>query len=74
MDDTACFYEIRIAGELDEQWSDWFSGMCVVVEDRQRKVTVLSGRVDQAALRGILNRIWDLNLVLLAVNCIDKTG
>jgi hypothetical protein len=74
MDDTAYFYEIQVAGELDEQWSDWFSGMQVAVEDRQSKVTILSGRVDQAALRGILNRIWDLNLVLLAVNFIDKAG
>lgn len=73
-DDKVYFYEIRVAGELDEQWSDWFSGMQVAVEGSSRKVTVLSGRVDQAALRGILNRIWDLNLVLIAVDCIDKAG
>lgn len=74
MDDNAYFYEIRVSGELVEQWSDWFSGMNLAVEGEQRKVTILSGRVDQAALRGILNRIWDLNLVLIAVRRVDNVA
>jgi hypothetical protein len=74
MDENACFYEIRIAGELDEQWSGWFSDMCMAVEDRESKVTVLSGSVDQAALRGILNKLWDLNLVLITVNRADNSS
>ena len=74
MDENARFYAIQIAGELDEQWSGWFGDMHVAVEDRQRKVTILSGCVDQAALRGILNKLWDLNLALLAVNIIDNPG
>jgi len=74
MDDNACFYQICIAGELDEKWSDWFSGMSVAVEAGQKKVTILSGPADQAALRGILNKLWDLNLVLISVNLLDKPG
>jgi hypothetical protein len=62
-------YEIRVHGRLDERWSDWFSGMAVTVHDRGdgTPVTALSGAVDQPALRGILTRIWDLNLNLISV-------
>jgi hypothetical protein len=62
-------YQIRAVGKLDEGWSDWFSGMAVTLESN---VTVLTGPVaDQAALRGILTRIWDLNLILISVNRIE---
>ncbi len=74
MDDHICFYQICIEGELDEQWSDWFSGLTMAVEGGDKKVTTLSGRVDQAALRGILNKLWDLNLVLISVNLVDQPG
>lgn len=58
-------YQIQVQGRLDEDWSDWFSGMTVTFESG---VTTLTGPVaDQAALRGILTRIWDLNLTLLSV-------
>jgi hypothetical protein len=74
MDDSTCFYEIRIEGELDEQWSDWFSGMTVAVEEGPKKRTILSGCADQAALRGILNKLWDLNLILISVDQTGKRG
>ena len=58
-------YQIQVQGRLDEGWSDWFSGMTVTFESG---VTTLTGPVaDQAALRGILTKIWDLNLTLLSV-------
>jgi hypothetical protein len=63
-------YEIRVQGELDTAWSDWFEGMRVRVETYgpHPTVTTLSGPVeDQSALRGILNKLWDLNLTLVAV-------
>jgi len=72
MDDNSCLYQICIEGELDEQWSDWFSGMTVAVEEDDKKVSTLTGYADQAALRGILNKLWDLNLVLISVSLIDK--
>ena len=62
-------YEIQVQGQLDSRWSDWFSGLVVSVDDG---VTTLTGPViDQAVLRGILSKIWDLNLVLISVNPID---
>jgi hypothetical protein len=72
MDNSFCLYQIRIEGELGEQWSDWFSGMTVAVENGQRKGTTLTGYADQATLRGILNKLWDLNLVLVSLNPVDK--
>lgn len=74
MDDNTCFYQICIEGELDEQWADWFNGMTIAVEGGAKQVTTLSGCADQAALRGILNKLWDLNLVLISVNFVDQTS
>ena len=62
-------YRITVLGGLDERWSNWFGGMTVAVENEDGlPVTTLTGTVvDQPALRGILNRLWDLNLTLVSV-------
>ena len=70
--DRPVTYEIKVEGRLDENWSDWFSGMAVTLED---DVTILTGAVaDQAALRGILTKIWDLNLTLISINRIQMNS
>ncbi len=69
--DRQWIYRIIVQGRLDESWSDWLCGMSISVgrTDDDLPVTVLTGRVaDQAALRGILDRLWDLNLTLISVN------
>src|SRR5512133_929502 len=60
-------YEIHIKGQLDESWSDWLEGMEVkLLENGQM---VLSGNViDQAALMGILNKLYGLNLTILSMS------
>jgi hypothetical protein len=59
-------YHIRVAGELDEKWADWFEGF--VMASRENGETLLSGAVvDQAALHGVLDRIHSLGLPLLLV-------
>jgi hypothetical protein len=61
-------YQIRVLGAIDDVWSDWFGGLRLEIEDDEdHAITTLTGPVDQAALRGVLNRIWDLNLVLISV-------
>jgi hypothetical protein len=63
-------YQIVVHGRLDERWSDWLDGMTIAAEhDRDGKpVTTLTGTVaDQAALRSLLSRIWDLNLSVVKV-------
>lgn len=59
-------YEIKIAGHLEDRWTDWFEGLTFMHESDG--TTTLSGPIkDQTALRGILNHISDLGLVLISV-------
>jgi hypothetical protein len=63
---TPEWYEIRIEGHLSSSWSDWFEGLRIH-QDKSGE-TVLSGPLaDQSALHGVLMRIRDLGLPLLAV-------
>jgi hypothetical protein len=60
------FYEIRIEGHLDGQWADWFDGMSITLEEDG--TTLLSGHLpDQSALYGLLRKVRDLGLPLVAV-------
>jgi len=62
---TSAHYRIRLKGCLDDTWSDWFEEMAISSKGAE---TILTGPVaDQAALHGLLIRIRDLNLTLLAV-------
>jgi hypothetical protein len=68
-------YRITILGELDGHWSALFGGLRVALGRGSdgSPVTTLSGTVaDQAALRGILDGLWDLNVVLLSVLRIEE--
>ena len=71
--DQPVTYQIRVPGELDESWSDWLAGMTLAVERRGEgsPVTTLTGTVDQAALHGVLRRLYSLGLPLISVNCIE---
>jgi len=63
-------YHIRVKGHLDRQWTDWFEGMSIMMEDNGE--TLLTGPVvDQAALHGLLRKVRDLGLPLLAVIHVD---
>lgn len=65
-------YEIRLAGQLDDRWQDWFDGMSVTLE--ADGTTLLSGPVpDQPALYGILRRVRDLGLPLVSVNRVEES-
>ena len=60
-------YHIRVKGQLDPLWSQWFDGLTVLHEADGE--TVLDGPlVDQAALFGVLVKVRDLNLSLLRVS------
>jgi hypothetical protein len=60
-------YEIHIKGHLDESWSDWLEGMEVKLSENGEMY--LYGYIgDQAALMGMLNKIYRLNLTLLSVS------
>ena len=58
--------EIRVKGQIDEHWSDWFGGLTIRHTDGDE--TILTGSIaDQAALYGLIARLRDLGLPLIAV-------
>lgn len=67
-------YQIVILGELNESWSDWLGEMNILParNNNGESITILSGEVrDQAALRGTLNKIWDMQLTLISVRRLE---
>ena len=60
-------YQIRIKGHLGREWTDWFGGLAITLEDNGE--TLLTGPlIDQAALHGLLRKVRDLGVPLLSVN------
>lgn len=63
---SATIYNIRLEGHLDRSWSEWLDGMAITPLESGE--TLLSGPLaDQTALHGLLAKIRDMNLKLVAV-------
>jgi hypothetical protein len=61
-------YRIRVQGVLDAKWTSWFEGFTI---EEIEGDTLLTGLfIDQAALRGALNKLWDLNLNLISIHLV----
>jgi len=71
--DRPATYQIKVPGHLDESWSDWAGGMTITVESEgdDPPVTTLTGTLDQAALQGLLRRLYSLGLPLISVVLVD---
>jgi len=67
--DQPGMYEIKVPGRLDESWAEWFEGMEITVDSGGgTTITTLTGPVtDEAALQGLLDRLFSLGLRLLSV-------
>jgi len=66
-------YEIRVKGQLDATWSEWFDGL--EIRNGANGEAMLTGPVaDQAALHGLLVKVRDLGLPLIAVRRRSGTG
>jgi hypothetical protein len=63
-------YEIRVNGVLGSGWSAWFDGL-QVTSDQHGQTTIAGPVADQAALHGLLAKVRDLGLEMLAVRRID---
>jgi hypothetical protein len=61
------FYEIRLKGQLEARWVEWFDGLAITLDENGN--TLLSGPViDQAALHGFLKKVRDLGMPLVSVS------
>jgi len=70
--DRPATYQIKVPGHLDESWSDWDGKITITIDSDVDglPVTTLTGKVDQAALHGLLRRLYSLGLPLISVNCV----
>lgn len=69
----AC-YQVKVQGWLGTGWEDWFDGLAITTEKMggEMPVTVLTGKVaDQAALYGLLQKLYRLGLPLLSLVCLE---
>jgi hypothetical protein len=70
--DQPMVYQIRVKGHLGRQWTNWFEGLTITLEDNGD--TILTGPVvDQAALHGLLRKVRDLGMPLISAIRV-KTG
>lgn len=71
--DRPVTYQIKVPGQLDQSWTEWDGKMAVSFEceDDGPPITTLSGTFDQAALHGLLRRLYALGLPLISVRWVD---
>ena len=72
--DQAAMYRVQVPGNLPEDWLNREERMDVEVTTTQggSSITTMTGKLDQAALIGLLRRLYSLSLPLLSVNCVDS--
>ena len=66
-------YRIRVRGRLDAEMSDRLGGMHIenLARDDGKAESVLEGQlIDQAVLAGVLNKLYELHLPVMAVDCL----
>jgi hypothetical protein len=71
--DRPATYQIKVPGHIDQSWSDWAGGMTITVESEGDgpPITTLTGTLDQAALQGLLRRLYSLGLPLISVHWVE---
>ena len=69
----AALYEIRVNGHLDDRWAGWFEGM-TLTRDVNGETRLTGPVVDQAALHGLLRKVRNLGVILVAVLRLDANA
>jgi hypothetical protein len=60
-------YQIKVQGQLSVGWGTWFDGM-TITQDASGATLITGPVADQAALHGLLRKVRDLGLTLLALS------
>ena len=68
----AMFYQIRLKGYLNREWTDWFGCLTITLEE-DGNTLLTSPAIDQATLHGLLKKVRDLGIPLLSVNHIKSS-
>jgi hypothetical protein len=62
----AAYYQIRVQGHLDREWSSWFDGF-TITHDADGCTTLAGLVADPSALYGLIGKARDLGLTLVLV-------
>jgi hypothetical protein len=67
-------YQIMVPGHLDPDWNRWSEEMTMTADclSDGQPVTILTGTIDQAALHGLLRRLYSLGLPLISVKLVEE--
>ncbi len=67
-------YQIKVPGHLDANWTEWSESMTITADcdSDGQPVTTLTGTIDQAALQGLLRRLYSLGLPLISVTWVEE--
>ena len=63
-------YQVRIEGHLEPHWAAWFDEL-TITHEADGHTALTSALADQAALHGVLAKVRDLGLTLVAVTTLD---
>ncbi len=71
--DRVVTYQIKVPGRLDPHWEEWAGEIIVTIlgDETSQPITILTGTFDQAALLGLLRRLYSLGLPLISVICLE---
>jgi hypothetical protein len=73
--DSPARYQIRAQGQINERWSDRLEGMVIRLDTSTNgpSISTLEGELlDQAALVGVFNTLYELHLPVLSVQCLTS--
>jgi hypothetical protein len=72
--DRPATYQIKVPGHMSEGWTEWIEGMTVTVDSEGDgpSVTTLTCTLDQAALLGLLRRLYAMGLPLISASYVEN--
>ena len=65
---------ILVNGKLDPKWAIWLDVAGIQAEDNPTRTKISVAVPDQAALRGVMNKLWDLNLSIIELREVPDQG